>query len=187
MAAKLKKLNLGCGSNKLPGYINIDVEPSCNPDIVFDFVNKKLPYGDDSIDEIVFFHCIEHINKNLHQRLLTDLWRVLKFGGELYISYPEFTKCYENWKSNHRGQKKFWEATIFGRQAYPSDFHVCIMHTPDFEKLLTNVGFKNILSTPEAAELHNTVINCQKKSKPTGYEDVLRTDMEKTRFKRVRL
>ena len=36
------KLNLGCGSNKLEGYINIDGEASCKPDLVLNLY-EKLP------------------------------------------------------------------------------------------------------------------------------------------------
>ena len=30
------KLNLGCGRNKFPGYINIDIEEAVQPDLVWD-------------------------------------------------------------------------------------------------------------------------------------------------------
>lgn len=186
-AAPAVKLNLGCGTNKLPGYVNIDVEPQCKPDLVCNFVNDRLPYKDNSIDEVVLFHCIEHINKGLHRLIISEIWRVLKPGGEFYISYPEFTKCYENWKSNYRGQRKFWEATIFGRQLYPSDYHVCIMHTPEFIKFLRQHGFDFIFSCPEIAEQYNTVVNCVKGDKPTGYEEIIKRDMSMAKVKRVRL
>jgi predicted SAM-dependent methyltransferase len=180
------KLNLGCGSNKIPGYINIDMEPTCKPDLVCNFVNVKLPYKANTIDEVVLFHTVEHIHKPHHVRIFLDIWRILKPDGELYVSYPEFSKCYEYWKSNHRGQKKFWEATIFGRQKYPSDYHVCIMHTPEFKKFLKSIGFTNIFSCPEASEDYNTVVNCTKGEKPTGYEDIIKRDMDRTTFRKIR-
>jgi predicted SAM-dependent methyltransferase len=184
---KLLKLNLGCGSTKLPGYVNIDVEKDCKPDLVCNFVGEPLPYGNNTVDEIVFFHCIEHLRKNSHKLLLLELWRVLKPQGELYVSYPEFEQCFQNWKSNYKGKRDFWEATMFGRQAYPSDFHVCAMYTPDFEDLLQQCGFHNIFSCPEAGEPWNTVVNCTKGAAAVGYEDLLKKDMKKTKFKRVSL
>ncbi|MEM4605442.1 MAG: hypothetical protein QW103_00170 [Candidatus Pacearchaeota archaeon] len=34
MEKKGLKLNLGCGTKKLKGFINCDIDPSCNPDKV---------------------------------------------------------------------------------------------------------------------------------------------------------
>lgn len=181
------KLNLGCGDNKMDGYVNIDVEPNCKPDLLWDFVTKPLPYEDDIVDEVVLFHCIEHIRKFLHPRILTHIRRVLKPEGLLLVSYPEFERCVENWKSNYRGQKDFWEKTIFGRQLFPSDHHVCIMHTPDFTKLLRSQGFTKILVRPEVEEPHNTIVKSIKNSLFTTYEKLIEQDMTSTKFKRIRV
>ncbi len=174
------KLNLGSGSNKIPGFINVDNEPTCKPDLLHDFINKKLPYKTDSVDEIVLFHCIEHICKPLHKRILTEMWRVLKPGSPVIISYPEFIRCFKNWKYNYRGKREFWEHTIFGRQLYPSDYHVCIMHTPEFIELLQDNGFTSITHNPEPKELHNTVVKAVKGPKPPNYEDLILSDMNNT-------
>src|ERR1017187_8125756 len=107
MSQKLKRLNLGCGANKIEGFINIDAEPSCKPDVICNFI-EKIPYKTDSVDEVVLFHTIEHINKVYHVKLLQEVWRVLKPGGGLMVSYPEFTTCVENWKTNYRGKKAYW-------------------------------------------------------------------------------
>lgn len=184
---KLTKLNLGCGSNKLPGYINIDGEASCKPDLVCNFALEKLPYKSKSIDEIVMFHCIEHISRSLHQRFFTEIWRLLKPTGTLLISYPEFLKAVENWKTNYRGQKDFWENVIYGRQSHPGDFHVTIIHTPDFILRLKSWGFKNIKSTPERPESYNTILSCQRGAKSLGYEDLIKKDMLSHKFKRIQM
>jgi hypothetical protein len=181
------KLNLGAGSNKIKGYVNVDIEPSCKPDLICNFANEPLPYKDSTVDEILLFHCIEHIRKIFHPPLIMEFWRVLKPEAALLISYPEFEQCFMNWKNNYQGQRNFWEATMFGRQAFPSDFHVCAMHTPDFERLLIQNGFTNVVASPEPRQPHNTVISCQKGKKPVGYEDVLKKDMDKTKFERVKL
>ncbi len=184
---KLLKLNLGCGSNKLKGFVNIDIEPTVKPDLIHDFVAERLPFPNNSVSDIVMFHTIEHIRKMFHQPIVMDLWRVLKPQGELVISYPEFEQCFQNWKTNYQGQRDFWEATMFGRQAFPSDFHVCAMHTEDFGRLLQGCGFTDILSSPEPRQPFNTVLRCIKGKKPCGYEDVLKKDMDKTKFQRVKL
>lgn len=181
MPTKLKilKLNLGSGTTKLDGFVNIDTEPSVNPDKVCNFIKDALPYKDNTVNEVALFHTIEHISKMYHSKILNEIWRVLKPGGTFILSYPEFLNCVHNWKNNHRGLKTFWEATIYGRQLYPSDFHVCIMHTPDFTEVLQDCGFININSKPEPVEAYNTVVVCTKSSKVPKYEDLIRSDMKK--------
>jgi hypothetical protein len=166
------KLNLGCGSNKIPEFVNIDSQPGCNPDLVLDFINEDLPYADNTIQEVVMFHTIEHIRK--------PIWRVLEKDGILILSYPEFTKCYENWFTNKRGRRDFWEATIYGRQAYPSDFHVCIINTPDLINTLSQSGFNSFDWCPESNEDYNTILTCRKKTNIVTYADWL--NAETSRF-----
>lgn len=184
MPVKSIKLNLGCGANKIDGFVNIDSELGCKPDKVCNFITSKLPYKDGIVEEVVLFHTIEHIGKRFHGTVLSEIWRVLRPGGSFMVAYPEFTKCYQNWKLNHVGKKVFWEATIFGRQLYPSDFHVCIMHTPDFVEVLESIGFIKITSKAEPIQNYNTIIKCVKGKKVPSYEDLIKQDM--SRFKIVR-
>lgn len=181
------KLNLGCGSNKIKGFINIDTEPDCKPDLVLDIINKSLPYKDDTVDEILFFHCIEHIRKPLHRRVLMEMNRVLKPDADLYISYPNFWECAKRWKSNANGQRTFWEATLYGRQLYPADYHVCAIDPDELILLLYECGFKNAISYPEPKESYNTVTTALKNAKgpvPT-YETVVARDMQNMRVQRL--
>lgn len=157
MSKKPLKLNIGCGENKIKGFVNIDGEKSCNPDIVHNFVKKPLPYKSNVVDEIVFFHTIEHIQKKFHHIILSEMYRILKPGGKLYISYPNFWECAQRWKQNYLGQKRFWEATLFGRQLYKLDHHVCAMDPDELEIHLKNQGYTNVVSKPEPVELYNTV------------------------------
>lgn len=170
-----KQLNLGCGSTKLDGYINIDVEESCSPDLVCDFSKQSLPYEDKSIDKVVLFHTIEHIRKSLHVPILSEIHRVLKVGACVIISYPNFLECVENWKNNKQGQRAFWEATIYGRQLYPSDYHVCIMDPNQLEILLRDIGFDHVQSRPEPSELYNS-ITWGRKIEIQTYKDLLAKD-----------
>lgn len=173
------KLNLGCGDNKIRGFINIDIEPKVKPDLVFDFLNNKLPFKNKSVDEVVLFHTIEHLPKKFHRSLLGEIWRVLKLDGRFIVSYPEFVECVDRWKSNYRGMQDFWEKTIFGRQLYPSDAHVCIMHTPHFVKVLNECGFANLKYAPEPLEKYNTVVTGTKGARYVNYEELVKRDMEK--------
>lgn len=174
---KQVKLNLGCGANKIPGYVNIDVEKSCKPDLIVDFINDRLPFKAGSVDEIVIFHTIEHIGKHFHSRIFNEAFRVLKSNGKLYVSYPEFWKCAQLWHKNWKGMRDFWEKTIYGRQLYPSDFHVCIMDPFELSITLQVCGFKNIQHTPELKEKYNTITVAERADhKYVTYEELLASD-----------
>ncbi len=170
-------LNLGCGSNKIKGCVNVDVEASCSPDIVADF-RTYLPFSDSSVDCIYLFHTIEHIEESNHTGILLEIHRVLKANSSVYISYPEFNKIAQNYIENKRGKRDFWKATIYGRQLYKSDYHVALMDTQFFKLKLEQHGFINISAKPEPfPNEFNTVIKCQKGDLPPHYEDVINAEV----------
>lgn len=172
------KLNLGSGLSKFKGYINIDSDKNCNPDLVLDFTQRKLPYAQGSVDEILFFHCIEHIQKKYHDGILEECSRVLKFGGIILISYPDFWECATRWKNNTNGLRNFWEATLFGRQLSKYDFHVCAMSSDELNQQLYDCGFENIITKSETGEPYNKITKAVKKKPPyKTYEELLATDI----------
>lgn len=48
----------------------------------------ELPFESDSFDQVVMFDVIEHIPKNTEIKALGEIHRVLKKGGEFYLSTP---------------------------------------------------------------------------------------------------
>ena len=176
----LKRLpvNLGCGSNKIKGWINIDINPEFDPDYVVNLGVDLLPFDSESIDEIWCCHTLEHIQKNKHEQLIIEIQRVLKKGGKVTFSYPEFLKCVSNWTCNFQGRKDLWEATIFGRQTTKWDSHVCAMHTADFIPFVQNLGLKYITHLEESKEeKYNTLIQFFKSRELESRETVLRKEI----------
>lgn len=173
------KLNIGCGDSKIDGYINIDAERKCKPDIVLDITEEQLPHKANTVDEILFFHCIEHIRKLLHRKILLEFYRVLKNDSKLYITYPNFWECAQRWHANSSGRREFWEATLFGRQLYSGDYHVCAMSPEYLTALLYECGFEVLISKPEPDEAYNTMTIAAKSGKPMSfYEDIVAQDMQ---------
>ncbi len=48
---KLNRLNIGCGNDKLPQYVNADASPLCNPQVVC-ILGERLPFKDNEFDEV---------------------------------------------------------------------------------------------------------------------------------------
>jgi len=78
------KLHLGCGKKKLEGYVNIDISSEVGPDLVADICS--LPYENDSVDEILCVHTIEHVTS--FYDAMKEIHRVLKKGAIARITVP---------------------------------------------------------------------------------------------------
>lgn len=78
-------LNLGSGIKRIrPEVINIDFLPFKNVDIVADITH--LPFADNSVDAIINEFVLEHVKNP--EAIITEIKRVLKPGGLVYVSTP---------------------------------------------------------------------------------------------------
>ena len=84
------KLNLGCGFNKLAGYVNVDKYPTGNPDLVADLEAFPWPFESDSVDEVVFNHSLEHMGAatDVFLQIMKELYRVCKNEASVLINVP---------------------------------------------------------------------------------------------------
>ena len=84
------KLNLGCGSKILEGYTNVDKFDYYKPDIVHDLEITPYPFEDNSIDEIILNHVLEHIGQdpNIFNNIIKELYRICKNKTVIHIRVP---------------------------------------------------------------------------------------------------
>ena len=82
------KINLGSGSRHQEGFINIDINPSVNPDLVAD-ISEGLPFEDSSVDYVRAFDFLEHIEMGKTIDVIDEIWRVLKPGGQFESFTPD--------------------------------------------------------------------------------------------------
>ena len=82
------KLHLGCGNDKKEGYLNCDLSKEINPDMVVD-LEQKLPFEDDSVEEILANHVLEHITNFVP--LMHEIHRVCKSGARIKIKVPFYS------------------------------------------------------------------------------------------------
>jgi hypothetical protein len=84
------KLNMGCGHNKRPGYVNVDLFPECSPDLVCDLEVLPWPWGDNSVDAVMFNHSLEHLGQSskVFLGMMKELYRVCRDGAEIEINVP---------------------------------------------------------------------------------------------------
>lgn len=83
-----KKLNLGCGPNPKPGWINIDLFDS-GADLRLD-LREQWPFADMTISHVYSEHVFEHFE--LHKEVahfLSEAHRVLRPGGLFDVGVPD--------------------------------------------------------------------------------------------------
>lgn len=82
-------LNLGCGHRHLDYFINIDREPPNEPDVLCDLELGKLPFENNSIDNVIGIHSLEHIWNIIP--LWREIYRVCKPKALCFFITPYFT------------------------------------------------------------------------------------------------
>ena len=93
------RMNIGSGKDYRPGYLNVDINQSTNPDLVFDLtsisefpvtvnshVYGEIVFMEASLDEIVAIDVLEHIPDL--ERFMTHCLALLKEGGRFEILVP---------------------------------------------------------------------------------------------------
>ena len=114
------KLNIGCGGNPLKDYINIDQdsleqmrkrypEKKFGDELIIrnhDIFN--LPFDDSSVDEIKSDSLIEHLNFIQEKKFFNEIKRVIKAGGRLEISTPDFEMTVKQWLAAKDDWKDFF-------------------------------------------------------------------------------
>jgi SAM-dependent methyltransferase len=80
-------LHLGCGTNYLPGFLNIDANPMQKIDLWLD-VRCGLPFASSSVDSIYSTHMIEHFYPDELEHLFRECGRVLKPEGGIRLVVP---------------------------------------------------------------------------------------------------
>jgi SAM-dependent methyltransferase len=102
-----KILDVGCGTNKLPGAVGMDrrVRQSVARDLQLDINHNLLdfpwPIQDNTFDLVHCSHVLEHLPPT--HLVMREIWRVLKPGGRVFIECPHFSwvEAYRHYEHCH--------------------------------------------------------------------------------------
>jgi len=97
------KLNLGCNIHQPEGWINADIREELNPDVLLPMseeplwegalssktTNNPLPWENDTFDQVLLSHVLEHIWLEEVPPFLHEIRRITKTGGQLLIICPD--------------------------------------------------------------------------------------------------
>lgn len=87
-----KKLNLGCGTVKIDGYVNVDISEHVNPDQIIDLEQTPWPWLDNEFDHIIAKDILEHLGETPRQflNIIKEMYRVSKNGAVWEIQTPHW-------------------------------------------------------------------------------------------------
>lgn len=151
------KLHLACGHDYEDDFINIDLyapeDAKC--DIRYDV--QKLPYDDNSIDQIKAFHIIEHFHFFEIQEVLKEWHRVLKPGAVLYLETPDFLEtCRSFVEGSPHMDIEQWRILLYGHffaHAWvPGQTHKFLFTETQLRTNLEWAGFKQVVRVRPASK-----------------------------------
>lgn len=146
----MTKLNLGCGSWILPGYVNCDLyDPAADQK----WDAHTIPLEDNTVDEIYTSHLFEHFDYYEAWRVLEEWKRVLKLGGVLVIETPDFYASCKTFVELHDAGK--WNDCIHMYSHFfsepwvnPGQIHKFLYTPNQLRWTLEQSGFRNIRQEP---------------------------------------
>jgi SAM-dependent methyltransferase len=81
-----RRLNVGCGHDIRPDWVNLDVAALSGVDVVHDLGVYPWPFPDSSFDEIEMINVLEHLPETV--RTMEELHRISAPGCRLTIRVP---------------------------------------------------------------------------------------------------
>lgn len=108
MAHNPRRLEIGSGNNPQPGYEHLEINASC-PHVEMCCSCQQIPQPDNTYEEIIAFHILEHMPWYEAEPTLKEWHRVLKPGGTIRLAMPDLTYIIETYLDV---TDKMWKAEL---------------------------------------------------------------------------
>lgn len=136
------RLNLGCGLVVIPGFVNIDQDPLPHVHYVR-AVDDLAPFADGSVELVYASHCLEHFSHLETGRVLAEWHRVLRPGGMLRVSVPDFDRLVDVYLAAERSLHPIL-GLLMGGQQHRFNFHYTAFNRCSLSALLLRAGFRDV-------------------------------------------
>ncbi|RLI87421.1 MAG: hypothetical protein DRP01_01980 [Archaeoglobales archaeon] len=144
----MRCLYLGCGLDKKEStpeeeWVNVDIRPEVEPDLVWDMEKTPYPFRDGEFDLVLLKDSLEHVGFHRVDEVTREVKRILKPGGRLVIQCPDLEaiavkvildpKLGSDYKA-----VSFW---VYGGQDYEHNYHKSGFTMRAMRRLLKSHGF----------------------------------------------
>ena len=99
----IRKLNLACGGQKVPGFFGIDLVEGA--DLRLDLASMDLPFTASSLEAVVCMSAINYFTRPRAQHLVREMHRVLRAGGVCRVGVQDMKSLAERYV---RGDREFF-------------------------------------------------------------------------------
>ncbi len=152
----MRKINLGSADTTTPGWLNCDLLPGPNVDMV---ANAKYLYAQQKPDVLRASHLLEHVPPSETLYVLRTWYDTLNTGGSLIVGVPDFDYVVREYLTSPERYLCFWKSqfnSMLFKQLYGSFYahrsesdnehfrHLAVFNKSSLTELLEDVGFVDV-------------------------------------------
>lgn len=147
-------VHIGCGEIDSPEFVNVDAQPYPHVHYVRNDITDLSMFANSCVDLIYMCHVLEHVHRKEIFDVLGEFRRVLKPGGVLRLSVPDFDLLIAMYQDIGRDPDGII-APLLGSHANKYDVHYWIFTERSLSAILLQSGFRAVNSwNPEQCEHH---------------------------------
>lgn len=140
------RLNLGGAGegfpkSKMEGFLTVDLREVPDTDVVCD-VSKLTPFQDMTVEVAYASNVLEHFSHIETVDVLKEWHRVLRPGGKLYVSVPDFHQAIKIYEKC--GLTPWLNFHLMGDQNHELNYHYSLFTFATLAKALTDAGFSDV-------------------------------------------
>lgn len=129
------KLLIGSGVSKLDGYKTVDLFVPAD----YNFnLEEPIPLEEKSVEEIIGYHVIEHLDHRKVVDAVRSWQRVLIPGGKLLLEFPDLDAVIQWYHQEQSNKALEW---LFGTHDRPGQVHKWGYTKESMKALLVAAGF----------------------------------------------
>lgn len=147
-------IHLGCGDVNSPEFINVDARSAPHIHYVRDVCDLSV-FPDNYADLVYACHVLEHIRHNNLRKTLWEWRRILRPGGILRLSVPDFDALIDIYRACDNNIDGI-AAPLMGGQDFAENIHYSVFNLKYISRFLTEAGFRSVREwDPNQVDYHD--------------------------------